>query len=155
MIWQQYLLHNWYRCSYYLKICSRHYCLSNITSPAHATQARNNLPQQPATHTPLNTLCNFPQLPTPPTFGNKDDDGGANLTTPGATGTSINIAVLPSPLPNWQWRPEKRRRVYRRLPERRPRHRGGRDGSAGAMVPSQNGGVACGSGTCRVRPGGR
>jgi hypothetical protein len=32
MIWQQYLLHNWYRCDYYLKICSHHYCLSNIVT---------------------------------------------------------------------------------------------------------------------------
>ena len=79
---------------------------------------------------------------------------GVFIAAPG-TGTIVNVAVLPSPSPDRRRRPEKRRRVYRRLLERRPRHRGGRDGGAGAMVPSHDEGVACGSGTCRVRPGGR
>jgi hypothetical protein len=46
---------------------------------------------------------------------------------------STNAAVQPLLLPDWQRRPEKQRRVYRGPPERRPRHCGGRDNSAGAM----------------------
>ena len=45
--------------------------------------------------------------------------------------------------------------THRRLPERRPRHCGGRDGGAGAMGPYSEEGGACGSGTCLVGPGGR
>ena len=41
------------------------------------------------------------------------------------------------------------------LPTRRPRHRGGRNGGAGAMGPSPNEVWAGGSGTHRVGPGGR
>jgi hypothetical protein len=40
-------------------------------------------------------------------------------------------------------------------PAKRPRHRGGRDGGAGAMGPSPDEVCAGGSGTRRVGPGGR
>ncbi len=73
----------------------------------------------------------------------------------GLPGTSVNVAVLPSPSPDRRRRPKKQRRVSRRPPERKPRHCGGRDGSAGAISPYPNEGGACGSGTCRVGPGGR
>ena len=66
------------------------------------------------------------------------------------TGTIINVAVLPLPSPDRRRRPEKRRRVYRRLPERRPRHRGGRDGGAGTIGPSLDKGGTGGIGTRRV-----
>ncbi len=39
-------------------------------------------------------------------------------------------------------------------PERRLRHRGGRDGGAGAIVPFFEKGGAGGSGTCRIVPEG-
>jgi hypothetical protein len=52
------------------------------------------------------------------------------------TGTSVNIPVLLLPLPNRQWQLKKERRVYHRLLERRQRHQGGRNGSAGIMGPS-------------------
>ena len=69
------------------------------------TQASNNSPQRPATHTPNNTLHNFPQLPTPPTFGDEDDDGVANLNAPGAPGMSVNVVVQPSSSPDWRRSP--------------------------------------------------
>ena len=46
------------------------------------------------------------------------------------------------------------KRVQCQPPERRPRHRGGRDGGAGAIVPSFEKGGGGGSGTRRVVPEG-
>ncbi len=57
-------------------------------------------------------------------------------------------------MPDWQRRPKKQRMVQRRPPERRPRHRGGHDGGAGAIVPSFDKGGVGGSGTYRVVPEG-
>ena len=54
---------------------------------------------------------------------------------------SANAAVQPLPLPDWQRRPKKQRRVYRGPPGRRPRHHGGRDSSAGAMGTPNEGGL--------------
>ncbi len=73
---------------------------------------------------------------------------------PEAPGTSVNVNVLPSPSPDRRRRPEKQRRVQRRPPERRPRHRGGRDGGAGAIVLSFDKGGVGGSGTRLVVPEG-
>jgi hypothetical protein len=78
---------------------------------AHATQASNNSSQRPATHTPQNTLSNFPQLPIPPTFGNKVDDGGAYLNASGAPWMSINVAVQPLPSPDQWWQSKRLRRI--------------------------------------------
>ena len=61
-------------------------------------------------HTPQNTLRNFPQLRTPPTFGDKDDDGKANLNAPGEPWMSVNVAVQPLMSPDWRRWPEKQRR---------------------------------------------
>ena len=44
--------------------------------------------------------------------------------------------------------------IQRQPPERRPRHRGGRDGGAGAIVPSFDKGGAGGSGNRRIVPEG-
>jgi hypothetical protein len=52
---------------------------------------------------------------------------------------SGNVAVQPLLSPDWRRLPEKQRRVYRRPPERRPMHCGGREGIAGAMGPSPKG----------------
>jgi hypothetical protein len=52
----------------------------------------------PSSHThndPQNTLSNFPQLRTPPTFGDEDDEGGTNLNALGEPWMSINVAVQP------------------------------------------------------------
>jgi len=59
---------------------------------------------------------------------------------------TINVTVLLLLSPD-RWRPEKQSRVYRQLPERRPRYCGGRDGDAGAMGPPPDEGGAGGSGT--------
>jgi hypothetical protein len=74
---------------------------------------------------------------------------GVIVAAPGCQGrpSTSPCAVLPLPLPDRWRRPEKQRRVYRRPPES--------DGGAGAMGPYPDKGGACGSGTCRVRPGGR
>ena len=64
------------------------------------TQASSNSPQQPAKHTPRNTHHYVLWLPTPPTFGDKDNDGGANLNTPEALWMSANAAAQPSLSPD-------------------------------------------------------
>ena len=87
-----------------------------------------------------------------------DHDGRASSSRhrrrgAGLPGMTINVAVLLLLSPDRQ-RPEKRSRVYRRPPERRARHCGGRDGGAGAMGPTPKEGGAGGSGTRRIRTGG-
>ena len=135
------------------KICFCHYCSCDIISKASKTTHHNNLPY--AFHY---TFHNLPQLPAPPTFVSKYDDGGANLNTPGpgAPETSVNIKVLPLPSPDRrQQQSTKQRRVYHWWPERRPRHCGGCNGCAGAMGSSPDKGGVGGSFTCRIGPGGR
>ena len=67
---------------------------------------------------------------------------------------SVNAAVQPSLSPNWWQRPEKQRRVYRKPPESRPRHRGSCNNGAGAMgTPNKRG--LFGNSACRVGTGGR
>ena len=119
------------------------------------TQASNNSPQWPATHTSQITLHNFPQLPTPPTFGNEDDEGYTNLNVPGAPGMSVNTTIQPSSSPNRRRRrPRKCSRFYRWPLERRLMLRGGRDSSTGAMGPSPDKGGLGGSCNCHVGLGG-
>ena len=51
---------------------------------------------------------------------------------------SANAAVQPLPLPDWRWRPKKKR-VYNGPPERRMMHLGGHDGGTGATGPPNEG----------------
>jgi hypothetical protein len=78
-------------------------------SPSHLSQPTHPSQQQLTTTTrhttPNNTLHNFAQLPTPPTFGDEDDDGVANLNAPGAPGMSVNVVVQPSSSPDWRRSP--------------------------------------------------
>ena len=81
---------------------------------------------------------------------------GIVVTVPEVPGMSVNIAMMPSPLPiahQLRW-PEKQRRVYRWLLERRPRHHDGGNGSADAMGLFSDGVSVGGSGTRRVKPRG-
>jgi hypothetical protein len=84
------------------------------------------------------------KLPTPPTFGNKNNDGSAtNLKALEVPGMGVGVAVLL--LPGRRWRPKKQRRVYHGLPERKLRHCGGHNGSASAMGLSPDKGAWLGA----------
>ena len=118
----------------------------------HNTFHDNNTQTQLTTH-PHRT-------PTIPTDDGDDYDGRASSSRHRRCGASfpgmtINVAVLPSPSPDQQRRPEKRRRVYRQPQEKRPRYCGGRDGGAGALGPSPDEGGTGGSGTRRFGSVGR
>jgi hypothetical protein len=106
----------------------------------------DNIPQtQPQ---PTHTALQQSQRTTEMTMTVGRRRHGVVVAVPGCQGR-------PSTSPCCRCRRSARRRVYLRLPERRPRHCGGRDGGAGAMGPPPDEGGAGGSGTRRVGPGGR
>ena len=88
-------------------------------------------------------------MPPPSSPGEKNDKF---IVVAPEAGTSVNVNVLLLLSPDRRQQPEKQMRVNRRPPERRPMHRGSRDGGAGAIGPSFDKGGAGGSGTRRVVP---